>query len=91
MGGDDEQRFRQELRRSFTENQVAVLRSLRGELSSRRRPVRLEIDAAQVALGSARGRAADREQAHLLEAIRQSLDRAHEQLAPIPKAVIPAF
>jgi hypothetical protein len=91
MSGDEAQRIRQEIGRAFTEEQVALLRSLRGELSSMRWQVMLEIDGAQEEVRAALGACRDRDVRQSLQRIQTRLARAHQQLAHIPEDVIPAF
>jgi putative heme iron utilization protein len=91
MTDDEIHRLRRELSESFTEAQVAVLRVLRAELSTRRWQVMLEIDAAQEDLRSALRQPGSAEAARRLGSVQVRLQRAHEQLARIPEDVIPAF
>lgn len=91
MTDEDVHRLRRELSVSFTEAQVAVLRAVRSELSSRRWQVMLEIDAAQEDLRSALLRPGSPEAARQLASVQARLQRAHAQLARIPEDVIPAF
>ncbi|HSR47434.1 MAG TPA: hypothetical protein VLL77_05545 [Anaerolineales bacterium] len=91
MTDDEMHRLRRELVESFTEAQVAVLRAVRAELSSRRWQVMLEIDAAQEDLRSALHQSGSPESTRRLASVQVRLQRAHEQLARIPEDVIPAF
>jgi hypothetical protein len=91
MPGEEAQRIRQEIGRTFSEEQVALLRALRSELSSMRWQVMLEIDGAQEDLRAALATCADAGLRQSLERIHARLLRAHQQLAHIPEDVIPAF
>lgn len=91
MPGQDAQRLRQEMGRAFSDEQVALLRALRSELSSMRWQVMLEIDAAQEDVRTVFGITCEAEVRLSLERIQARLLRAHQQLAHIPEDVIPAF
>jgi hypothetical protein len=91
MSSEETRRIRQEIGRGFTEEQVALLRSLRGELSSMRWQVMLEIDGAQEDLQAVLGISREPEVRLRLGSIQARLARAHRQLAHIPEDVIPAF
>jgi hypothetical protein len=93
MGQADEGglQFRQELWREFSESQVIMLRALRDELSTRRWSIMLDVDAAKDLVRAARARTDDRDVMEILDAIAETLDRAHRELARIPEDMIPAF
>jgi cob(I)alamin adenosyltransferase len=51
----------------------------------------LDVDAAKALIRAARTRTEDREIIEILEAMAETLDRAHRELARIPEDMIPAF
>jgi hypothetical protein len=83
--------LRHELWREFSDSQVIMLRALRDELSTRRWSIMLDVDAAKDLVRGARARTDDREVIEILDAIAETLDRAHRELARIPEDMIPAF
>lgn len=88
---DETQRIRRQMSEAFTEEQVAVLRSLRAELSNRRWQIMLEIDAAQEELRAALRLAGGPHLTRSLQGVEARLKRVHEDLARIPEDLIPAF
>jgi len=91
MSSEETRRIRQQLGQAFSEEQVALLRAIRSDLSTRRWQVMLEIDGAQEDLRAALLACPDPRLRQALEAIQRRLKRAHQQLAHIPEDVIPAF
>lgn len=83
--------FRHELWREFSDSQVIMLRALREELSTRRWSIMLDVDAAKDLVRAARARTDDRDLIQVLNAVNETLDRAHRELARIPEDMIPAF
>lgn len=82
---------RHDLWREFSDSQVAMLRALREELSTRRWSIMLDVAAAKDLVRAARAKADDRNLSQTLKQIAEILDRAHRELARIPEDIIPAF
>ena len=83
--------FRQRLWQQFSEEQIALLKSLREELSSRRWKIMLDVDATRGLVRSLSKREQDRELAELICELAEMLDQVHRDLSRIPEDVIPAF
>lgn len=91
MADEDLRRLRRDLGRSFSEEQVGLLRTIRSEISSRRWQVMLDIDTAQEDLKAAVAACGEPAVVQVLDRIQRRLSRAHRQLAHIPEDFIPAF
>ena len=83
--------FRQQLWQQFSEEQIALLKSLREELSSRRWKIMLDVDATRGLVRRLSKREQDRELAELICELAEMLDPVHRELSRIPEDVIPAF
>jgi len=83
--------FRQQLWQQFSEEQIALLKSLREELSSRRWKIMLDVDATRGLVRRLSKREQDRELAELICELAEMLDQVHRDLSRIPEDVIPAF
>ncbi len=92
MGTDDHvSRLRQQMWQEHSEVQVALLRSLRDELSSRRWKIMLDVDSIRTLVRSVERKENDRELQALISRISEMLDQVHRDLSRIPEDVIPAF
>ena len=83
--------FRQQLWQQFSEEQIALLKSLREEISSRRWKIMLDVDATRGLVRRLSKREQDRELAELICELAEMLDQVHRDLSRIPEDVIPAF
>jgi hypothetical protein len=82
---------RHEMWKEFSEGQVAFLRGLRKEISSRRWEIMLEIDSIQELVRLALSKTEDKELRNILSQVLVKSDNVHRTLSRIPEDFIPAF
>jgi hypothetical protein len=91
MSEDGARAQKHEVWKEFSEGQVAFLRGLRKEISSRRWEIMLEIDSIQELVRLALSKTEDKELCNVLSQILGKSDNIHRSLARIPEDIIPAF